>query len=404
MRQHAILSVLIVFATLSFVNCGDDSSTPSGPDEKLTATITSPESGELFSDDEIITFTGTGTDPEDGDLTGTSLTWTSDKDDTLGTGTSVARDDLSVNTHVITLTAKDSDDNTATDIITIYVESGPGPAPFGMIAIPATAGFDMGYTGMATPIHSVSLDAFQIGGYEVTYSLWTTVRDWAVAYGGYSIRPGQSGTQSVLIDDSHPVTYVPWHDCIAWCNAYSEMNGLTPVYYNSGETHTGVNVYRNSYTGGDITNADVDWEADGFRLPTEAEWEYAARYMTGGITAGNQHSGYNIDSNPDNCAWYGSNSGNTTHPVGEKTQNSLGAYDMSGSVREWCWDLKGSYPDEAIDNPTGPDNSSTGYRVLRGGYWHGYLVECYTSYRFGQYPTLGNTYCGFRVARGVSGN
>ena len=125
-------------------------------------------------------------------------------------------------------------------------------------------------------------------------------------------------------------------------------------------------MYRSSAFGGDIGINDVEWSADGYRLPTESEWEYAARYVDGTtFTQGNRPSGATASDQEDTYAWYVVNSGDSTHPVGQKAANALGGYDMSGNVWEWCWDWYGGYGSSAETDPTGP--SSGTYRTARGG-------------------------------------
>jgi formylglycine-generating enzyme required for sulfatase activity len=128
-----------------------------------------------------------------------------------------------------------------------------------------------------------------------------------------------------------------------------------------------------------------------FRLLTEAEWEYAAR-------GGNKSQGYKYagSNNIDDVAWYGSNSGLTTHAVGTKSPNELGLYDMSGNVWEWCQDWYGSYSSGAQTNPTGPSTGSN--RVLRGGCWDGSDWSCRVSYRSSFNPANSYTYIGLRLA------
>ncbi len=262
------------------------------------------------------------------------------------------------------------------------------------------------YTQQDTDNNSFShtISAFSIGKYEVTYGLWYEVYQWASS-NGYNFAnagsEGQDGTAGATptAAQSEPVTYVNWRDAIVWCNAYSQMNGLTPVYESGGT------VLKDS---GDSNaaacdNASVDSSANGYRLLTEGEWQYAASYQDGtSFTPPNWASGaaadYTDASACDAVAWYSDSAGNDTHPVGGKAANALGLHDMSGNVCEWCWDWDGSYPDEAKTNYTGPATGS--HRVVRGGCWadsNEYYLR--VGYRFRLSPDSEHNYVGFRLCR-----
>ncbi len=171
-----------------------------------------------------------------------------------------------------------------------------------------------------------------------------------------------------------PVINVNWFDVVRYCNWISQQEGLTP-----------------SYT---IRGKSVSWnrEADGYRLPTEAEWEFSAR---GGILA--SETIFSGSNNPKEVAWYGNNSGGTTHPVGSKLPNELGLYDMSGNLWEWCWDWYGRYSTAAKNDPIGPRPGR--YRILRGGAWcnSSMMVLRITNRSWDKPADLGN-YIGFRLA------
>jgi formylglycine-generating enzyme required for sulfatase activity len=227
--------------------------------------------------------------------------------------------------------------------------------------------------------------------YETTYELWYEVREWAEAH-GYTFanqgREGNDGTDGLVPTTAkdEPVTYVSWQDIIVWCNAYSEKSGKVPVYTDGGA------VIRSSSDTTACDHAVMDKTQSGFRLPTEVEWEFAAR---GGDPRDTMNWGYTYagSNTVGDVAWYAGNSESATHPVGEKVANSLGLYDMSGNVYEWCWDRY-----ESVSSSTPADGATSGrYRMLRGGGWYfdAYYVE--VSYRYGTYPS--NTYgnIGFRV-------
>ncbi len=283
-----------------------------------------------------------------------------------------------------------------------------GPKDYGLVRVDQAVGYYMGWDGIQdneVPVHTVSVDEIYIGKYEVTYSLWDEVKSWATSNGYTFANPGQAGgciEQPCANSWDHPVTKISWRDCIAWCNAYSEKEGLDPIYYTSAEK---TEVYRNAVMGGDIGNDFVDWTGDGFRLPTEAEWEHAARYIDfNSISSGAHHSGYNIDPDIEDCAWYEDNATSGTRAVGQLQENSLGAYDMSGNVWEWCWDKFGPYPETFQDNPHGPEVNVSDpniYRVHRGGGWYNSESYCRTATRDfgGRNSTSTEIYTGFRIVR-----
>jgi formylglycine-generating enzyme required for sulfatase activity len=210
----------------------------------------------------------------------------------------------------------------------------------------------------------VTVSGFRIDRNEVTYELWTAIRDWGLTHGYTDLPPGYSGSSGA--GPYHPVTLVNWFDAVKWCNARSEYDALTPVYYTDNGHST---VYR---TGEVALNPDaVAWNGNGYRLPTEVEWEFAAR--GGGRSRGYIFSGGDLI---DNVAWYSGNSGIGTHTVGTRSANELGLYDMSGNVGEHCWDWFGAaYPSGGGIDPRGPATTQT-YRLLRGGFYLGAPVSC----------------------------
>jgi formylglycine-generating enzyme required for sulfatase activity len=240
---------------------------------------------------------------------------------------------------------------------------------------------------------AVTISGFKMDRYEVTYELWTEVKTWGLTHGYADLPAGRNGYSPV--GTNNPVTEVSWYDIVKWCNARSEKDGLTPVYYTRSAHDT---VYR---TGELNINVDaVKWTANGFRLPTEAEWEFVAR--GGNSTHGYTYSGSNT---LDSVAWYDYNSGYATHTVGTKKPNELGFYDMSGNVWEWCWDWYGlEYPTGGSLDPKGLLTTQT-QRVIRGG---GYYTGngCGVGYRYANgpdginYPGNRDYNLGFRCVQG----
>ncbi len=208
-----------------------------------------------------------------------------------------------------------------------------GSVPEEMVLVPAGM-FMMGSNNGDSdekPPHRVTISKpFYIGKYEVTQAEWESV---------------MGHNPSNWKGDNLPVECVIWEDAVDYCNKRSESEGLTPCYNGDGST-----IY-------------CDFSANGYRLPTEAEWEWAARGGGKGL-----HYEYSGNNDADAVAWYYYNSGRKTHPVGQKQANSLGLYDMSGNVCEWCWDwYKDSYDRGYQIDPVGA--ASGACRILRGGGW-----------------------------------
>lgn len=228
------------------------------------------------------------------------------------------------------------------------------------------------------PVHTVNLSGFQMSKYEVTQGQYLAVTSNSPSY--------FSGT-------TLPVETVTWYDAVEFCNKLSEREGYQEVYTITGRTPA---------SGYPITSATVtmDMTRNGYRLPTEAEWEYAAR---GGDGSPENYT-YAGSNDINAVAWwgynalYGGNATETTHVVGTKAQNGLGLHDMSGNVSEWVWDwYAGSYPSGEQTDPMGA--SSGDFRMSRGGSWSDDAVYCRSAIRHSGSPLNRGNFLGFRVVR-----
>ena len=277
--------------------------------------------------------------------------------------------------------------------------------PAGMALIPPGV-FTMGDTldgeRDAVPVTNVAVSAFYMDVNLVSYSQWQTVYFYATN-NGYGFNNAGAGKA-----ENHPVQTVDWYDCVKWCNARSQQEGLSPVYYTDAEL---TQVYTNGNNG---TTVYPNWAADGYRLPTEAEWEKAAR---GGLSGqrfpwGNTISesqanylgdtnfySYDLGPNGYNAA-FETGGYPYTSPVGSFAANGYGIYDMAGNVFEWCWDWYGTpYGQPTANNPTGPTTGT--YRVLHGGYWSIYAYYARCACRTSLNPGVSYYRYGFRCVRGL---
>lgn len=199
------------------------------------------------------------------------------------------------------------------------------------------------------PVHLVLINSFYMAKYEVTQKLWKAVM----------------GTSSSLYNPSYfkgdnlPVEFVTWYDVQEFINKLNSLTGKT------------------------------------FRLPTEAEWEYAARGGIADLSSNNNNYTYSGSNSLDNVAWYSGNSLFSTHEVGTKSPNGLGIFDMTGNVSEWCQDWYGNYTSNSEINPTG---ATSGYsRVARGGSLGNNSLDCRVTKRFHFVPEYADCDLGFRL-------
>ena len=290
---------------------------------------------------------------------------------------------------------------------------------------------------------TLKLNPYQIGKWEVSYELWTEVLSWALQNGYTFLFQGGAGSESpnnlnkpfippTEENKWQPVVWVTWRSAIVWCNAYSEMVGLRPVYYKDAEKTLPIRTTDPCASDdpeapkyaqvpndepGYVDAPFVDWQASGFRLPTEAEWEMAGR---GGNPNSSEWGWKYPTCNDDNTlfeySWIEDNSGGKTHNVGEKRTNKLGIYDMIGNAQEWCFDwftgntteghtlieIPWYGPEKRPKDEVSQDINSA--RIIRGNDFRASTgaFQCTLGYRLKNNPTRGDKTMGFRVARTIT--
>ncbi|MBU1068636.1 SUMF1/EgtB/PvdO family nonheme iron enzyme [Myxococcota bacterium] len=294
------------------------------------------------------------------------------------------------NPATVTVTAESGAQNVYTMVITRLSPNDYGsPNIGGLKYVPAGT-----FQRDATVTNLSTVSAFRMSRYEITRAQWTAVTGWVDPSNGTS----SSGT-------SDPVQKVGWYDAIAFCNKLSLLEGLTPVY-----TVSGVNFSTLTYA--QIPTSDnatwnavtANWAANGYRLPTEMEWMWAAMGADTGAPGVTNTTGYakafagSTGSNAiDDYAWYSTNSTSKTHPAGTKLPNELGLYDLSGNVWEWNWDWSAAYPTGTVTDYRGPASGSN--RVEHGAGFGSYASDCSLAYLLGSNPHYRFFSVGFRVVR-----
>jgi len=377
------------------------------------ATITSPSEGATYDEGVSIQFIGSVDDNEDDPFPSDWMVWTSSRDGQIGTGESFSRSDLSVGSHTITLTATDSGYLTDTETVSITVTSDE-PPPVGSFVLVPSGSFTMGdgvsYCGVGERAVTLTRD-FWLGQYEVTNQEYLDLVQWAYDRGyvtatSSSVRDALDGSTQELVDlgdgdceiafsggvftlsdaghgvnGDHPMKEVTWYGSASYCDWLSLSEGLPRAYDHSDwSCGPGGNPYA----------------ATGYRLPTDAEWEYAAQWNDERIYPWGDDAPDCSRTNYGGCVVWTSPVG--SYPTGAQNNHDEPIYDLSGNVWEWANDWRecdlGTSPET---DPPGPGGGSG--RVLRGGSWGNSASSLRVAYRSYSYPVGSTSSIGFRPAR-----
>jgi formylglycine-generating enzyme required for sulfatase activity len=283
-------------------------------------------------------------------------------------------------------------------------------APKGFVLIPAGS-FQMGDAfekGSSFPVHEEMVSAFFMEKFEVTAALWDEVRIWGASH-GYTDLPAGAWKGA-----THPVHSINWYATVKWCNARSEREGLTPCYYKDAAQTV---VYQTGNL--DLDNTMVKWAANGYRLPTQVEWEKAARgglsnkrFPWGDAISHQQANFHNSGKEPyqtgtvrfhptyqtekPGMEMYTS----FTLSVGSFAPNEYGLYDMAGNVEEWCWDGVWNRASRSQGVPNGCYAPPV-ERIVRGGGWFSSAFDCRVAGRYIMPPAGASRRLGFRPVRGA---
>lgn len=257
----------------------------------------------------------------------------------------------------------------------------------------------------SNPSWKPTLSPFVMSTTEVTQKQWKAVMGKLQKKDGTPINEGDEATELTFGQgDNFPVYFVSWYDALVFCNKLSMAEGKTPCYKLKDSTDPSKWGDIPAENSTEWDNVECNWDADGYRLPTEAEWEYSARggdkYLTYSGIEGSTVEDLKL------VGWYKDNSGNKTHEVASLEGNKNDIKDMSGNVQEWCWDWSnGKYPTEVTQDPKGAathgvtKGTSDIKRVVRGGFFKAPNNLCYVHYRMNGQPDSRSETIGFRVVR-----